>query len=396
MSDDRVNYFKTHDDLPVTHPMNALLCAVIPPPPETTKAKRRRPTEDAGAGPGVSTTPPPTTPPPSSTPPPTTQPVLPDKICICKIDFCFDEDREVTPESRQAIVQVANWLNECPNIKVKVKAYCSREADNAQYNVRLSMARAVTVCNMLIEECGIQSTRLVPVGMGFGTYKEAYKPESKTRWAKQQNRRVIFEVIEGAGSCKYEPSFDCNPEAPECDKSEYCYRKDGTKFWRVGPHYFTGNKFIEEGGKSVGETYTGWPRSTGPIRPPGLSQGAFNSKLKLELPFGTDLTKRIAWHKAYRIQNPDETQGVAQQTYNVWFDPLTDAKQHFQLEGTAENPIITISGGDTPIDIWARRYNRDTNIVVKGKKTHVNTGFSGRIPGDDGLDNVTYIINPNK
>ncbi len=396
MSDDRVNYFKTHDDLPVTHPMNALLCAVIPPPPEVSKSNRRKPAEDTGTGPGPSTTPPPTTPPPSSTPPPTTGPVLPDKICICKIDFCFDEDREVTPESRQAIVQVANWLNECPNVKVKVKAYCSREADNAQYNVRLSMARAVTVCNMLIEDCGIQSTRLVPVGMGFGTYKEAYKPESKTRWAKQQNRRVIFEVIEGAGSCKYEPSFDCNPEAPECDKSEYCYRKDGTKFWRVGPHYFTGDRFVEEGGKSIGETYTGWPRSTGPIRPPGLSQGAFNSKLKLELPFGTDLTKRIAWHKAYRIQNPDETQGAAQQTYNVWFDPLTDAKQHFQLEGTAENPIITISGGDTPIDIWARRYNRDTNIVVKGKKTHVNTGFSGKIPGDDGLDNVTYIINPNK
>jgi outer membrane protein OmpA-like peptidoglycan-associated protein len=376
--------------------MNALLCAVIPPPPEVSKSNRRKPAEDTGTGPGPSTTPPPTTPPPSSTPPPTTGPVLPDKICICKIDFCFDEDREVTPESRQAIVQVANWLNECPNVKVKVKAYCSREADNAQYNVRLSMARAVTVCNMLIEDCGIQSTRLVPVGMGFGTYKEAYKPESKTRWAKQQNRRVIFEVIEGAGSCKYEPSFDCNPEAPECDKSEYCYRKDGTKFWRVGPHYFTGDRFVEEGGKSIGETYTGWPRSTGPIRPPGLSQGAFNSKLKLELPFGTDLTKRIAWHKAYRIQNPDETQGAAQQTYNVWFDPLTDAKQHFQLEGTAENPIITISGGDTPIDIWARRYNRDTNIVVKGKKTHVNTGFSGKIPGDDGLDNVTYIINPNK
>ena len=397
MSDDRVNYFRTHDDLPVKHPMNALLCAVIPPPPPP-PAPKRRPTDGGGGGGGVTTTPPTTTPPPTTPPPTTTQPVnLPEKICICKIDFCFDEDREITPESRRAVVQVANWLNECPNIRVNVKAYCSREADNFAYNKLLSMARAVTICNMLIEECGIASNRLVPVGMGFGDYKEAYKPESKKRWAKQQNRRVVFEIIEGANSCDYKPSFDCNPELPECDKSEYCYRKDGTKFWRVGPHYFTGNRFIEEGGKSVGETYTGWPKSTGPIRPPGLSPGAFNSKTKLELPFATDLTKRLAWHKSYRIQNPDETQGVAQQTYNVWFDPLLDAKQHFQLEGNAEKPVITISGGETPIDIWQRRYSRDTTIKNnKGKQTHVNTGFSGKKTGEDGLDNVTYIINPNK
>ena len=394
-SDDRVNYFRTHDDLPVTHPMNALLCAVIPPPPPPPVPKKR--TVTAGGPGGGLTTPPPTTPPPTTPPPTTAPPNLPEKICICKIDFCFDEDREITPESRRAVIQVANWLNECPNIRVNVKAYCSREADNFAYNKLLSMARAVTVCNLLIEECGIASNRLVPVGMGFGDYKEAYKPESKSRWAKQQNRRVIFEIIEGADSCNYKPSFDCNPELPECDKSEYCYRKDGTKFWRVGPHYFTGNRFIEEGGKSVGETYTGWPKSTGPIRPPGLSIGAFNSKTKLELPFAADLTKRLAWHKSYRIQNPDETQGVAQQTYNVWFDPLLDAKQHFQLEGTSEKPVITISGGDTPIDIWIRRNRRDTNIKnSKGKQTHVNTGFSGKKKGEDGLDNVTYIINPNK
>ena len=81
----------------------------------------------------------------------------------------------------------------------------------------------------------------------------------------------------------------------------------------------------------------------------------------------------------------------------MWFDTLTNANQHFQLEGTAEKPEITISGGDTPIDIRARRYNRDTTIKnSKGKYTHINTGFSGTKKGDDNLDNVTYIISPNE
>lgn len=40
----------------------------------------------------------------------------PEPKCLCKIDFCLDEDRFVTPESNTSIFQLAEWLNkECTN-----------------------------------------------------------------------------------------------------------------------------------------------------------------------------------------------------------------------------------------------------------------------------------------
>jgi hypothetical protein len=461
MSGDVVNYFRTHDDLPMNHPMNALLCGVVPPPPEVTKESQppidepptdAPPTTPPPTTPPPTGTPPPTTPPPTGTPPPTTPPptVTPPPTptvptttpiiippCVCRIDFCFDEDREITPPSRTAIRTYVEWLKRCPDLKVKVTGYCSKERYNPQYNIYLSWGRATTVANLLIEEFGIDPNRLVIDGQGFGDEKTAIDKRGKGRnatWPSQENRRVEITPLSGE-SIGCEPPKKCPPK--QCPVTATCWRKDGTKFWRVGPHYFTGTALVEENGKNVGESYTGWPRGYEPnfdktsykfSIPTNLDQKTtFNAYTKLNLTPDVEGTKttRESWADHYIVQQPDNSDykywpkpisagmkaptlladSVKQPLWKAWFTPLKDAKQTYEIahiQATNAYGIIPrLRPNNDPIDVWQRRKDRDASLGVKSRS--YNSKWSGRPSNkndkgynSDGLDDYTYILNPNE
>ena len=434
-SDYKVNYFRTHDDLAMNHPMNALLCSVVPPPPEEEKINRRPPDDELTTPPPeVTTTPPPTptptgtptvtttgTPTPTPTPTPSVEVFIPP--CVCRIDFCFDEDREITPPSRTAIRTYVKWLEKCPDLRVRLEGFCSKEQDNVQYNIHLSWARAVTVANLLVEEFGINPNRLEILGKGFG--KKGVDKGIVDPWDSQKNRRVAIVPIAGEKpGC--EPPKPCKDS--ECPQTAKCWRKDGTKFWRVGPHYFTGQKLMEQNGRNVGESYCGWPLAYEPNFdkssytfkiPNELDQKTtFNAYTKLNFIPDVEGTKSVreVWHDFYILQQPDNSDTpywpkdlkkgltrppvpgdqVDQRLWKAWFTPIKDAKQTFEfahLKGSQGACAYRLrTNANESIDIWQRRKDRNDWFQTKSSGYKINKNDKGH--DSDGLDDYTYINNP--
>jgi hypothetical protein len=437
VSDYKVNYFRTHDDLAMNHPMNALLCSVVPPPPEETKITRKDEDLLEPPPPEPTTTPPPTptptgtptstgtgTPRPTPTPTLTTTPVVNVPPCVCRIDFCFDEDREITPPSRTAIRTYVNWLEKCPDLRVRIEGFCSKERNNPQYNIHLSWARAVTVANLLVEEFGIDPKRLEILGKGFG--KKGVDKGIVSPWSDQKNRRVAIVPISGEKpGC--EPPKPCKDS--ECPTTAKCWRKDGTKFWRVGPHYFTGQKLIEQNGRNVGESYCGWPLAYEPNFdkpsytfkiPSELDQKTtFNAYTKLNFIPDDEGTKTVreVWHDFYILQQPNNSDTpywpkdlkkgstrppvpedqVDQRLWKAWFTPIKDAKQTFEfahLKGSQGACTYRLrTNPNASIDIWQRRKDRNDWFQTKYSGYQKNKFDKGH--NSDGLDDYTYINNPN-
>jgi hypothetical protein len=228
ISDDRVNYFRTFDDLPSTHVMNSVICAITgsePPKPKVEPKKEPEP-----------------------------EPIpKPKPKCLCKIDFCLDEDRFVTPESNLAIQELANWLKtECPNVKIELAGHTSREQNHTEifyrYNKLLGQARADTIKRILEETYSIDQSRITAVGKGYDELIQGIDPKD------QRNRRVTVKITnENEATCGVILNFDC-PDKTGCGTSTVCKRDtaegyssitgayaDKSKFWIVGPGYFTVN-----------------------------------------------------------------------------------------------------------------------------------------------------------
>ena len=103
--------------------------------------------------------------------------------------FKYDSD-SISTESNASLNEAYSFLNEIPQLKVKIVGHTSNEG-KAKYNQKLSKKRAVAVLNYLIGK-GITEDRMVAEGKGSG------EPiaENDTNENKQKNRRIQFIITD--------------------------------------------------------------------------------------------------------------------------------------------------------------------------------------------------------
>ena len=110
-------------------------------------------------------------------------------ITLRGIYFDFDK-ATIKPESRPALEDAAKILGENPTIKVEIRGHTdSQGSDN--YNQRLSEQRARAVVNYLVQELGIDRSRLT--ARGYGESRPV--ADNKTESGRALNRRVEFVIL---------------------------------------------------------------------------------------------------------------------------------------------------------------------------------------------------------
>lgn len=130
----------------------------------------------------------------------------------------YDYDKAtLRPESKEALDELAQMLRDNPNITVEMASHTDRHGTE-EYNMDLSMRRAKSVIDYLIEEGGIDKRRLQYQGYGKSRPKTVTKrinkaypqfpegqvldeeyilslPEADREAADQVNRRTEFQVL---------------------------------------------------------------------------------------------------------------------------------------------------------------------------------------------------------
>ena len=110
------------------------------------------------------------------------------RVAVRDILFEFDSD-DLVPASAEAISTIGALMEESPGLKLLVVGHTDAVGD-FQYNLELSMARALSVTNWLQEEHGIPSSRLQAAGAGM----MAPAATNRTDEGRARNRRV--ELVE--------------------------------------------------------------------------------------------------------------------------------------------------------------------------------------------------------
>jgi OOP family OmpA-OmpF porin len=108
--------------------------------------------------------------------------------CVVTINLNveFDTDKAVVKDKyRNEIKKVADFMKKYPNTTAVIEGHTDNTA-SAEYNQKLSEARANSVKHYLINNFGIKASRLSSVGYGLT------KPiaSNSTEEGKQKNRRV--------------------------------------------------------------------------------------------------------------------------------------------------------------------------------------------------------------
>ncbi len=101
----------------------------------------------------------------------------------------------IRPESTPTLEQIAGMLNDHAELRLSIEGHTDSDGDDA-YNQDLSERRAAAVKTYLVDNAGIDATRLETAGFG------ASKPVAgnDTAEGKQQNRRVELVKLEGGGA----------------------------------------------------------------------------------------------------------------------------------------------------------------------------------------------------
>ena len=102
------------------------------------------------------------------------------------LDVEFDTNKAIVKdEYRNEIKKVADFMKTYPNTTAVIEGHTDN-VDTAEYNQKLSEARANSVRQYLIDNFGIKASRLTAVGYG------ETKPiaSNKTEEGRQKNRRV--------------------------------------------------------------------------------------------------------------------------------------------------------------------------------------------------------------
>jgi len=109
-------------------------------------------------------------------------------ISIYGILFDFDK-ATIKPESSATFAEIANLLNENPDLKLYVVGHTDNQG-SLDYNTNLSQKRASSVVNELVNKHGISQNRLTPKGLAFLAPVDTNRNEE----GRSKNRRV--ELVE--------------------------------------------------------------------------------------------------------------------------------------------------------------------------------------------------------
>ncbi len=110
------------------------------------------------------------------------------KVAIYGIYFDFNS-AELKPESKPTLDEIAKLLKNNPSLKLYVVGHTDNIGE-LEYNMELSLRRALAVVNELVEKYGIEKTRLKAFGVG----PLSPVASNRTEEGRAKNRRV--ELVE--------------------------------------------------------------------------------------------------------------------------------------------------------------------------------------------------------
>ena len=109
----------------------------------------------------------------------------PDRLCVA-LNVQFDTDRsEVKPEFHDEIAKVGGYMQKYPTTTALIEGHTDNVGE-FDYNMKLSLARAESVVNYLVEKFRIERSRLAAKGYGY-TRRIAY---NSTPEGRAKNRRI--------------------------------------------------------------------------------------------------------------------------------------------------------------------------------------------------------------
>ncbi|MDX1544338.1 MAG: OmpA family protein [Christiangramia sp.] len=115
-----------------------------------------------------------------------------------KIYFDFDK-ATIKPESKPVLDSVVTYMNDYPNIKVKVESHADARGTD-KYNMDLSERRAASTVKYLVEK-GIDQSRLTSQGFGESRpVNDCTEPTGCTEAQYAKNRRSTFVVSNRDGA----------------------------------------------------------------------------------------------------------------------------------------------------------------------------------------------------
>ncbi len=117
------------------------------------------------------------------------EPIPAGEIEIPGIEYDFDK-ATLRPKSKEILDKLVEFLELNDNIVIEIRSHTD-ERGSAEYNQRLSEARAKSVVDYLVSK-GIDPKRLIAVGVGEN---EPLVKNAKTEEEHQKNRRTAFKTI---------------------------------------------------------------------------------------------------------------------------------------------------------------------------------------------------------
>jgi outer membrane protein OmpA-like peptidoglycan-associated protein len=103
---------------------------------------------------------------------------------MATVRFAIDS-AVVSPQEQVNVYNVAQWMQQNPDQSVVIMGYADRDTGTSDYNLALSQQRAESVMQMLVNEYGIDSSRLSIKAEG-----SSVQPYDVNNW----NRIVIFSL----------------------------------------------------------------------------------------------------------------------------------------------------------------------------------------------------------
>ena len=111
-------------------------------------------------------------------------------ISLRRVHFAYDSI-ELTPDSRDALVDARKKLGDNPSVHLYVEGHAD-ERGSTEYNLGLGEQRATIVADYLAD-LGIGADRLHVVS--YGEERPLIEASTEAAWAK--NRRVDFRIMQG-------------------------------------------------------------------------------------------------------------------------------------------------------------------------------------------------------
>ncbi len=111
-------------------------------------------------------------------------------VTLKGIYFDFNKATIKFPESQEALQAAYQILKDNPTIKVEIQGHTDN-IGSEEYNQRLSEQRAWAVVNYLVQQMGVDASRLIARGYG----ESMPKASNDTPEGRALNRRVEFVVI---------------------------------------------------------------------------------------------------------------------------------------------------------------------------------------------------------